>query len=86
MAIREHFTENAGTYGWLGLAAYVIAFDVLAPETLSSAADRALEHDYMKWVAWAAGGIVTGHVFNIIPEQIDPIQRTADFIYNRWMA
>lgn len=80
MEIGNHWQENAGAYGWAILAAYVIAFDILAPETLSSAADRALNHDYMKWVAWGVGGVVAGHVFNLFPEQYDPIQRGAEFV------
>lgn len=75
--------EHAGTIGWIGLAAYVIAWDLLAPETLSAAADRALEHNYMKYVAWGLGGIVTGHVLNVIPDKVDPIQKLANFVGDR---
>ena len=72
--------ETSGTLGWAGLAGYVIAWDVFAPETLSHAVDRYLDHDYKKYIAWGVGGIVTGHVFNIFPDKYDPLQRTADYL------
>lgn len=75
--------STCGTIGWIGLAGCVIAWDVLAPETLSHAVDRALEHPSMKYVSWAVGGIVSGHLFNLIPERFDPIQQTANFIGKR---
>jgi hypothetical protein len=70
--------EHAGDIGWGLLAAGVIAWDVLAPETLSGAVDRYLEHPKGKYLAWAAGGIVTGHVLNIIPPKYDIIHLIAD--------
>lgn len=83
MEIREHWNNNAGSYGWVILAGTVIALDVMLPQTLSSAVDRALEHDYMKYVAWGVGGIVGGHLFNIIPEKVDPIAISANFVARR---
>lgn len=72
--------SHAGTAGWIGLGTYILVWDVLSPETLSSAMDRYLEHDKLKYVAWAAGGIVTAHLFNIIPEEYDILQQTSDFV------
>lgn len=76
---RRDFSK-VGTLGWVGLAGYVIAWDIFAPETLSAAADRALEHRAMKYVAWGLGGAVTAHVLNLVNPKYDPIQRTADYI------
>jgi hypothetical protein len=76
----ETLKNHAGTIGWGLLAAYVIAWDVLAPETLSHAVDRALDHKAMKYVAWGVGGIVSGHLFNVIPEKLDPIQQGANYV------
>ena len=72
--------SHAGDLGWALLAGGIVAWDIFAPETLSSAADRYLEHDKLKYVAWAAGGIVTAHLFNIIPEEYDILQQTSDFV------
>ena len=76
----ETLKNHAGTIGWAGLAAYVIAWDILAPETLSSAVDRALDHNVMKYLAFATGGIISAHLFNIVPERYDPIQQSANFV------
>lgn len=75
--------EHLGTVGWIGLSAYVLAWDILAPETLSGAVDRALEHKTAKYVAWAVGGVVTAHLFNLIPEEYDLLQQASDFIGER---
>ena len=72
--------SHAGDLGWALLAGGIVAWDIFAPETLSSAMDRYLEHDKLKYVAWAAGGIVTAHLFNIIPEEYDILQQTSDFV------
>lgn len=55
-------------HGWALLATLVVAWDVLAPETLSDGFARA--HPNVKFVASA---IVLGHLFDIIPEWADPI-------------
>lgn len=75
--------ETIGTAGWIGLTAYVVAFDVLAPETLSSAMDRYLEDDKTKYIAWAVGGVVTAHLFNLIPPEYDILQKTSDYVGGR---
>ncbi|MCA9343216.1 hypothetical protein KC950_04365 [Candidatus Saccharibacteria bacterium] len=77
MEIRKHFERNAGTYGWIGLIGYVALFDIYAPETMSSAADRALEHPIMKYVALGAAAITTAHVINAFDayDIPDPIQK-----------
>lgn len=79
--IKEHWENHAGTYGWAGLAAYIIAYDVLAPETLTHAAERGLDHSKaMRVAVWAGAGIVAGHVLRVYPREYDPLQRTADYI------
>jgi DNA polymerase III psi subunit len=56
--------EKVGTVGWGLLTAGVIAWDLLAPETLSGAVDRALEHNRMKYVAIGAVAITAAHLLN----------------------
>lgn len=71
-----------GTIGWAGLTAGVVAWDVLASETLSSAYDRYLEHSVKKWLAIGSVVMTGAHLLNI-PEHFgipDPIEETATFI------
>lgn len=63
--IREHrlFHENIGSIGWLALGAGVAAFDAWAPETLSHAAERALNRNkYGKIATTAAVATVALHL------------------------
>lgn len=87
MEVKRHWENNAGGYGWAALALGVIALDVALPQTLSSFADKMLEHPNkaVKAVPWAIGGVVAGHVLNLIPQAIDPIQVGADYVFDRWM-
>ena len=45
--------EVRGEHGWIILAIYVWAWDMFAPETLSRALWRALQHPVHKW--WVVG-------------------------------
>lgn len=74
--------SRAGNYGWVGLAAGVIAWDVLAPETLSSAADRYLKHPIGKYIALGATAIVAAHVVNAFEayDIPDPIMVANDLL------
>ncbi len=65
---REHF----GTYGWAALAAGVAAFDILSPETLSHAVDRALERPVGRYFALGAIAVTAAHLVNVLPEKADP--------------
>lgn len=62
--LKEHWTNNAHLYGWAGLAGYVIAWDALAPRTLSEGFDRALDHPVGKYAAMIATAIVGFHLLN----------------------
>jgi len=77
--------ENISTAGWIGLTAGVIAFDVLAPQTLSTAFDRYLEHPTRKWLAIGSVALVGSHLLNL-PDHFDipdPITIVADKVANR---
>ena len=86
MELREHWNNNAGAYGWLATFATVAYLDYKLPQTLSSYADRCLEHDsrVMRAIPWAIGGIVAGHVLNLIPSKLDPIERGADYVVRKF--
>lgn len=57
---------------WAGLAAGVVAYDILCPdgEMLSEGVDRGLEGH--RWATIAAIGVTALHLLNTLPEQIDP--------------
>ena len=70
----ERGESHAGTYGWVALAAGVAAFDYFAPETLSSAVDRALECPRARYMAIGAVAVTAAHLLNLLPESIDPFK------------
>lgn len=74
--------SHIGTVGWGLLATGVVLWDILAPETLSSAADRALEHPVGKYLAIGATAIVGAHVLNVFEhfDIPDPIHELATFV------
>lgn len=79
--VMPNYHENRhGTYGWAILAGFVIAWDVLAPETLSGAVDRALEHPVGKYAAIGGVAVTGAHLLNVLPERIDPFVRAFDLL------
>lgn len=74
--------SHAGDYGWAGVTAGVILWDTLAPETLSHAVDRYLEHPVGRVLAVGAIAITSGHLLNLFEKYNipDPIQETANFV------
>jgi hypothetical protein len=83
MELPETFKKEgskAGTVGWALLGAGVVAWDIFAPETLSSAVDRALEHKTMRYVAIGGVALVGAHLLNIFPEEHDPIILMNEFL------
>lgn len=72
-----------GDWGWLALAAGVLAYELYADEgeLLSEAVDRYLIRRPMLTTAVAL--ITTAHLLNVIPQRYDPY--TAGFIaIRRW--
>ncbi len=64
---------NSGTTGWIALAAGVITWDLCAAETLTGAFRRGNLSPVGRVVVTAAWGILTGHLFSVIPARIDPL-------------
>ncbi len=73
---------RAASKAWIGLAAGIIAYDVLAPpgETLSEACDRAMERYPVGTILTI--GTVALHLANVLPQSIDPIHQLAKRIRN----
>lgn len=65
------------TKAWIGLGAYVAAYDILAPkgETLSEGVDRMLEHDKCKYVAIGGVALTAAHLINLLPPKYDPFHK-----------
>lgn len=57
-----------GNWGWAGVAAGVLVFDLLSEESMSHAFSR-----YPKPVAIGALALVGAHLLDVIPEHLDPI-------------
>lgn len=61
---------------WLGLAAYVAAYDTWAiatgRETLSTAFHRASRHPVARWPVVAAVGVTVVHLYGRLPKRFDP--------------
>jgi hypothetical protein len=68
----------SGGVGWLGLAVLVVAWDLVAPETLSSAFDRARSSPVGASVVLVSWGLLTGHLFGLLPERVDPFSFPSD--------
>ena len=64
--------SKAGTAGWVGLGIYVAAWDILAPETLTSAFKRGREHKAASPLVVGALGVTALHLMGVLPEKIDP--------------
>lgn len=70
--------SQTSTLGWLGLAGYVLAYDVWAiannRETLSSGFWRALSCPRKRWLVIGAWGLITKHLVtpSLLPKA-DPL-------------
>ena len=69
MKVRE------GDAAWIGLLAYVTAYDAYAMitgrETLTNSYYRALADPKRRWLTIAAWGYLTGHLFEVLPKKYD---------------
>lgn len=59
-----------GEHGWIGLAIYIYLWDRYAPETLSRAFWRALEHPTKRPLVLFAWAWVTSHLILKKPQRI----------------
>jgi hypothetical protein len=65
--------SKAGTWWWVGLATSVVAWDLLAPETISHAFHRGVENPRTRALVLGGLALTAAHlVGDIIPENIDP--------------
>lgn len=59
-----------GDHGWVAIAAFVTLWDIFAPETLSRAFWRAIEHPVHRWWVLAIWAHVTAHLFLKKPAKV----------------
>ena len=72
--VPDPLTSRAGTWGWVALAAGVLAWDLLAHETLTAAFRRAHGHPASLVAVGVAWGLLTGHLFGVLGDA-DPLRR-----------
>lgn len=63
---------KGGGAGWLALGVLVVAWDLIAPETLSEAFRRARSGRIGSAVVVVVWASLTGHLFHVIPDRADP--------------
>lgn len=54
------------------MAVSVLAWDIYAPETLSHACHRYMEHPVSRFMLIGAIGATAAHLTGLLPEQYDP--------------
>lgn len=61
---------------WLVLTAGIVGWDIVAPRghTLSEQVDRWLISHPV--ITWTVGGIIFGHLLNVIPPRLDVVHLT----------
>ncbi len=64
---------RTGTFGWVLLAAGVLVWDLVAPETLTDAFYRAHQHPASKIAVTGVWTMLTLHLFNKLPRRADPL-------------
>ncbi len=70
--VKLPFHHSGGT-GWLLLTAVVLGWDAFAPETMSVAFGRAAATPAGRAVLVLGWTTLTAHLFNVLPEDKDPI-------------
>ncbi|HUB42198.1 MAG TPA: hypothetical protein VMA72_25385 [Streptosporangiaceae bacterium] len=70
---------KGGGAGWIVVGTVVVAWDLVAPETLSAAFQRARSSPVGFAVLAVTWGALTGHLFRVLPVQADPFNAPVDF-------
>jgi len=71
-----------GGAGWLVIGVLVLAWDVAAPETLTAAFQRARSGPVSGTAVAVAWALLTGHLFDVLPERADPFRLSIDSVRN----
>lgn len=65
--------SRAGTAGWALLGTGILAWDLVAPETLSDAFGRAGATRSGLVVTIVGWAVLTAHLFDLLPSRLDPL-------------
>jgi len=79
---------KSGTAGWVLLTALVLSWDYgvgmrAGGETLSSSFARATRHPRARWPVISMWVIITAHLFERLPEMVDPFHHMAKVVSTR---
>jgi hypothetical protein len=80
---RKPFLKS-GHAGWVIIAVGVLAWDFLAPETLTDAFRQARKHPVGAAAVAVTWGVLTAHLFELIPSKVDPIHRSTMVVRQRY--
>jgi hypothetical protein len=64
---------SPGATGWVAVGAVVVLAELLDERTMSAAFLAASRHPVGRPVIFAAWGILTAHLFGVLPPEYDPI-------------
>lgn len=68
---------SPGAAGWVSVGAVVVAAEVIDARTMSEAFRAASRHPVAGPVIAASWGVLTAHLFGVIPDEYDPIKLVA---------
>ena len=72
-------TISHGDIAWIGLAAYIAAYDGYAVltknDTMSMSFYRALKSPKRRWPTVLVWSYITIHLFKFLPDRFDPLRR-----------
>lgn len=81
--LRQH---TGGGAGWVAIAALVVIWDMIAPETLSSAFHRATSGRLGGAAVLVTWAVLTAHLFQVLPERADPVRYSVGALRSGWIA
>jgi hypothetical protein len=75
--------HNHPGYGWLAVGVLVAVADVTGERTMSDTFRMAARHPVIGPAVIAGWGVLTAHLFGLVPPQYDPIHRGFSLLMKR---
>ena len=77
-------SPSNGSWGWLGLAGFILGYDAWAiasgRETLTRSFQRAMKHPLRRWPVAVAVGVTVLHLYDQLPARLDPFGHLANVL------